>query len=81
MCGPLALSDPLGQIYRCVPEETPGPQSPLGKGDRRGVVDPESERPSEWVTHTTVLVPARVQPRKAWISFFPPDYVSLTLPR
>lgn len=74
-------TDPLGQIYRCVPQDTPGPNSPLIKGDRRGVVDPEAERPGEWVTHTIVLVPDGVTPRRAWISFFAPDYVSLTLPR
>ena len=74
-------TDPLGQIYRCVPEETPGARSPLLKGDRRGVVDPATERPGEWVTHTIVLVPDGVTPAKVWISFFPPDYVSLTLPR
>lgn len=74
-------TDPLGQIYRCVPEDTPGPASPLLKGDRRGVVDPDAERPGEWVTHTVVLVPEGVTPARAWISFFAPDYVSLTLPR
>lgn len=74
-------TDPLGQIHRCVPEDTPGPTSPLVKGDRRGVVNAEAERPAEWVTHTVVLVPEGVTPSKAWISFFPPDYVSLTLPR
>lgn len=74
-------SDPLGQVYKCVPEDTPGPPTPLFKGDRRGVVNPDARRPDEWVTHTVVLVPEGVTPTKAWISFFPPDYVSLTLPR
>lgn len=75
------LTDPLGQVYRCVPEDTPGPASPLGEGSRRGVVDPEAERPREWVTHTVVLVPEDVAPTKVWIAFFAPDYVSLELPR
>jgi hypothetical protein len=74
-------TDPLGQVYRCVPEDTPGAASPLLKGDRRGVVDPDAVRPEEWVTHTVVLVPDDVTPTKVWISFAPPDYVSLPLPR
>ena len=74
-------TDPLGQVYRCVPEDTPGPKIPVLKGDRRGEVDPEAERPDEWVTHTVVLVAQGVQPTKVWIAFLPPDYVSLSLPR
>ena len=75
------LTDPLGQVYRCVPEDTPGARSPILKGDRRGVVDPDARRPEEWVTHTIVLVPEHVTPTKAWVTFGPPDFVSLSLPR
>jgi hypothetical protein len=74
-------SDPLGQIYQCVPAKTPGAKSPLLKGDRRGVVDPAAERPREWTTRTIVLVPRGATPTKVWITFGAPDYVSLTLPR
>ncbi len=73
--------DPLGQLYLCVPADTPGPKSPLLKGDRRGIVDPAVVRPKEWVTSTIVLAPRDVVPTRVWISFGAPDYVSLDLSR
>ena len=37
---------PARPDLRCVPEDTPGPASPLLKGDRRGVVDPDGRAPA-----------------------------------
>lgn len=75
------LTDPLGQIHQCVPEDTPGPRSPLLRGERRGQVAPGTERPEEWRTHPIVLVSDGVRPRAAWVTFVPPDYVVLPVPR
>jgi hypothetical protein len=75
------LTDPLRQIHLCVPEDTPGPRSPLSKGDRRGQAAPGTERPEEWRTHPIVLVREGARPRAAWVTFFPPDYVVLPVPR
>lgn len=75
------VSGPLGQVYGCVPADTPGPHSPLLKGDRRGAVDPDAPRPEEWTTRSTVLVPEGATPSRVWITFGAPDYVSLKLSR
>ena len=74
-------NDPLQQVYPCVPEDRPGPSSPLVKGDVRGKVEPGKDRPAEWRTHPIVLARKGVTPRAVWITFSAPDYVVLPLPR
>jgi hypothetical protein len=72
------IEDPLGQVHQCVPDETPGPRSPLGRGAKRGQVPPgESPRPETWRTKVVVLLPTGTRPDRAWVTFGHPDYVVL----
>lgn len=72
------IGDVLGQVHQCVPDDTPGPRSPLGKGSERGQVpEGESPRPEAWETHVVVLLPSGARPTAAWVTFGPPDYVVL----
>jgi hypothetical protein len=74
-------SDLLDQTNLCVPEDHPGPSSPLLKGSRRGVVPQGAERPASWSVEPIVLVPRDARPTSVWVTFTPPDYVRLPLPR
>lgn len=75
-------TDLFGQSNMCVPEDTPGPNPPLSKGDKRGQLDDgEDPRPPSWSVEPVVLVPPGVDIRAVQISFTPPEYVELPLPR
>jgi hypothetical protein len=72
------LSDPLGQVYPCVPEDAPGPSTPLGRGAKRGQVPTDTQpRPERWASKVVVLMPSGVRPTAARVVFDHPDYVVL----
>jgi hypothetical protein len=74
-------SDVLDQVNLCLPEGHGGPETPLLKGSKRGVVPPGEERPESWSVEPIVLVPEGARPTSVWVSFSPPEYVRLPLPR
>ena len=74
------VPDLLSQVNLCVPDEHPGPATPLGPGARRGEVAPGAERPESWSVQRVVLVPEGIEPTSVRIVFSPPDYVVLPLP-
>jgi hypothetical protein len=75
-------TDLFGQANMCVPEDTPGPNTPLSKGEKRGVLEEgEDPRPPSWSVEPVVLVPRGADIREVRISFTPPEYVGLPLPR
>ena len=75
-------TDLLGQVNLCVPDETPGPRTPLLKGDERGrLAEGQDPRPESWSIGPVVLVRKGADIRSVQISFTPPDYVDLPLPR
>ncbi len=75
-------TDLLGQVNLCVPDETPGPRTPLFAKDQRGLLEEgQDPRPESWSIGPVVLVPKGAVIRSVQISFTPPDYVDLPLPR
>lgn len=76
-----ASGDPTGQSNVCVPEATPGPRTPILKGEKRGQVDPALARPRTWSVEPVVLVKDGTKPVEARLAFSWPEYVVLPLPR
>ena len=75
-----SVSNLISQSNLCVPDDHPGPKTPLTPTDRRGVVAPGEERPRSWTVDPIVLAPASARIRAVRLSFQKPEYLTLALP-
>ncbi len=73
-------SSPIDQSNLCVPDDHPGPKTPLTPTDRRGVVAPGEERPGSWTVDPIVLAPASARITAVRLAFQKPGYVTLAVP-
>jgi hypothetical protein len=83
----ITLVDDEGRRYReagdrqpdqCTPEGRGGPEPAQFQGDVRGAIpDDELPRPPAWSTEPVFLLPEDVRITQVWVTWGPPDYVSL----
>jgi len=83
----ITLVDDEGRRYReagtyqpdqCTPEGRGGPEPAQFQGDVRGELPAdELPRPTTWSTEPVFLLPGDVRVTQVWVTWGPPDYVSL----
>ncbi len=76
------LIGPFGELDPCIPEDAPGPESPLSPEQKRGQLPLGSgPRPSEWTVTPALVVPEDAKFTELRVAYENPNYVSITLPR
>lgn len=76
------LVGPFGESDPCVPQDTPGPETPLAKTQQRGVLPLDSApRPAEWTVTPALIVPEDAHFTELRVAYENPNYISIRLER